>query len=220
MIVSSSPLALPADVRLRLVLAVAGRDDLAVLEVPTSVRAVETGSTLVVTVAPPELFELLGQPAVADREHTLVWTNDDGLLELPVLLMRSDDEWRLTGNGPLRHLSHRQFDRVRRHVPVTLACCSEAPGPEVGEPELDGTTLDVSPGGALCTVAGGLPQLGSAVVITFHLPDANLAGTGVVVRHSALPDGSGAVAVRFDEPELVENTLLHLDIAQFLDGQD
>jgi hypothetical protein len=218
--VSSSPFALPVEVRLRLVLTAAGRDDLGVLEVPTSVRAVETGAALVVTVTPPELFALLGRPPLADREHTLVWTSDHGQLELPVLLTRSDDEWRLTGNGPLRQRSHRQFTRVRRHVPVTLACCTEEPGPQPDEPELDGTTLDVSPGGALCTMTGGLPELGSSVVITFHLPDDSLAGTGVVVRHTALPDGSGAVAVRFDEPELVENSLLHLDIAQFLDGHE
>ena len=70
----------------------------------------------------------------------------------------------------------------------------------------------------MCALDGEPPPLGDAVTVTFELPEHNLAGTGVVVRHETLPDGRDAAAVRFDEPELVDNALLHADIAQFLGG--
>jgi hypothetical protein len=208
-------LTVPVDARLRLVLATPGTGSYAVLEVPVTVRTVDTGAALVVTIAPPELSAVLAQPApLADREHTLLWTNGEGLLELPVLLEQSALEWRLIGNGPLRHISHRQFTRLLRRLPITLDSFDDN-GPL---PPLHGTTLDISPGGALCSLAGGVPPVGSAVTLTFHLPDGNLAGSGIVVRHATVPDGRAA-AVRFDEPDLVENALLHLDIARFLGGQ-
>ena len=212
---SNSPVDLPADVRLRLVLAEAGGHRLGVLEVQTRVRTVEATADLVVTVAAPDLSAVLA-PGVrpAEGEHTLTWPHEDGQLELPVLLDSSGDLWRLVGNGPTRHVSLRHFPRTHRDVPVVLSGC--APGAATGE--LRGMTVDISAGGALCALAGGPPDLGAAVTVTFELPEHNLAGTGVVVRHETLPDGRPAAAVRFDEPELVDNALMHVDIAQFLGG--
>jgi hypothetical protein len=135
-----------------------------------------------------------------DREHTLVWGDPQGQMEVPVMLGATNIEgtWLLEVSGPALLVQRRRFYRLDLQGAAWISRRGTH-GP-LGAP-VDGQVVDVSEGGVqiACPVDVDFGLL-SPVHIAVDVPGATFSADGVVVRRETL--GSAVtLSVRFDDPE-------------------
>jgi hypothetical protein len=174
-----------------------GLRDGASAEVPSRVSDIEEqDGALRIVVARPDVSDLVGAGTYPHpgEEIGLLWTHPAGQMLLPVTAEAASRPfgpvWVLTPRGAAVREQRRQYFRVPLSLPARLS----------HDDSVDRVTIvDISEGGAQVTCEA-LPEVGTEVLLGFSLHDTIISLEAEVLRHSELPNGRPAAALRFLDP--------------------
>jgi hypothetical protein len=164
--------------------------------VPTKVLDLEPeGATTCVVVACPEGCD----PREHHLDAWLTWTEPRGLVSVPVTTHPAQRAygrvWRVITAGRAIRQQDRRYFRADLSAPVRMTWSAAG----MRSQRRQGSTVDLSEGGALVLVRGAPPRIGAVVEVVIAVEGGELRTGATVVRHETLPGGT-AVGLAFDEP--------------------
>jgi hypothetical protein len=173
-------------------------------EAPTRVCDVEDVDGLHrIVVARPDLS---GRAEAGTLPHegealALLWSRPTGRMRLQVAAAVGSRPygpvWVLTPLGAPTQEQRRQYFRVPLTLPALLTPVGDESADDAG---VRATLVELSEGGAVISCAGGLPEVGTFVELSFTLDGTSVTAEAEVLRQETPANGRPIAALRFLDP--------------------